>query len=98
MAKTAKVTKLYYGTDSQGRYVEVALSDQNKWFSRSTINTEYGETLGKWRTEEAPTFSTIGTNVYTGEEFEYENPVIEWGFSVLKEMKSELPRYRLPKV
>lgn len=98
MAKTARVKKLYYGTDSHGRYVEVALSDQGTWFSRSTINTGYGETLGKWRAEEAPTFSKTGTNVYTGEEFEYENPVIEWGFSILKELESELPKYRLPKV
>ena len=94
----AKPIRCFYGSDSYGRSVETVQSVTGKWFSRHTERGPYGNQMTKWYESEDqdPTFETHGTNVYSGETFEYEIPVLFWGFHKMHEISGKPPRYRLP--
>ena len=90
-----KTLKAWFGTDSYGRHIEVALREDGEYFSRAFEYNGYGNSWSKWQPF-VPTFETHGTNAYSGERFEYSEPKMAWGFNLLTEY-SETPRFRLPK-
>ena len=92
----AKPERVFYGSDSFGRSVERAKSVSGAWFSRHQEPSCWGNQMTKWYLDDEPEFETHGLNVYSGERFEYEQPVCFWGFNKMTEIKGELPRYRLP--
>lgn len=92
-----KTLREFGGTDTFGRDVQVAQRIDGVWFCRFREFNGYGVSWTRWETYgREPTFQTHGVNVYTGESFEHEKPVLMWGFNKLHEY-DELT-FRLPKV
>lgn len=90
----AKTIRAFGGTNSYGVSVEVAESESGSWFQRSYTYNGYGMGWNKWIAF-TPSWSTSYINVYTLEKHEREEPVLEFGFRTLQELK-DTPRYRLP--
>ncbi|QDP59541.1 MAG: hypothetical protein GOVbin4162_115 [Prokaryotic dsDNA virus sp.] len=93
----AKAIQAHFGTVSNGLGVEWALRADGQWFSRYQNNTPYGVQWSKWAKDD-PTWETGGTNAYSGERFEYDEPRIACGFSSPCERIDDdlIPRWRLP--
>jgi hypothetical protein len=93
--KTAKATRCYSGTDTYGRYVDVACSEDGRWFVRFSDNGM----KSAWQSTETPTHPTHTTNAYTGERIDYtpeeQLTMVQWGFNVLQRWSGE--GLRLPK-
>lgn len=96
MAKNAKAVRVFHGHNTFGISVEVALADTGKWYQRTYVFNGYSKSWSKWSTFDEPTFSTHGRNVYTQETYEREEPLLEYGFSLLTEYHNDIPKYRLP--
>lgn len=91
----AKAIKFWFGNDSVGRPVEVAMREDGTYFSRSYEYNGYGKSWTRW-SEHDPNFVTSTENAYSGEvTYHPERPVMSWGFIRLTEC-SEVPRVRLP--
>ena len=88
------VIEAWFGYDSFGRAVNTAKRDDGVWFERHSYRTIYGPKMTKWERFD-PSFDTHGENKYTGESFEYDEPIMMWGFSKL-ERYGEAPKFRLP--
>jgi len=92
----AKAIKAFYGTDTYGRHIERAESVSGLWFWREYAFNGYGKGWTKWAQEaETPTYTTQGTNKITGEEFEYDEPQLFWGWNRMTQY-TDTPRFRLP--
>jgi len=92
-----KLTALYTGNDSTGRFTEVAISESGKAFFRVYEFNGYSVAPSPWTPMPRKVeFATHTTNVYTGERIELDEPLLEWGFKTLKKSAGKLPRYRLP--
>jgi len=80
--KSSKVVEFYAGTDSFGRRVQVAKSDNGNYYSRIAEYNGYAVAFGKWE-KEAPVFSEDGR--------------MEWGFNYLTKYNDVSDcNYRLP--
>ena len=90
-----KALRHFGGNDTYGRPVEKALSKSGTWFSRAYDFNGYGKAWAKWAKCEKPTFETHGENVYSGERFKYEKPVLFWGFNKMIEYSAPY-NIRLP--
>lgn len=94
----AKAIKIFIGTDTFGRGVEVAQRADGVYFERHQFdNGRYGLSTTRWSVHE-PSFITEGVNAYSGEPFKYESPVMTWGFQNLREFDNSNGEYnvRLP--
>ena len=49
-----KAAKLYYGNDTYGRNVEMALSVSGQWYGRNYGYNGYGKAWSKWYEMDAP--------------------------------------------
>lgn len=76
----AKAIKAWFGTDTYGRHVEVAQREDGKFFARHEHFNGYAKANTPWYSHN-PTFETHGVNAYSGEEFEYSEPQLFWGFN-----------------
>jgi hypothetical protein len=98
----AKCIKFFSGYNSHGKTVDVALSSDNVWFSRSYAFNGYQVAPTKWRQmEKAPTHPNGYTNAYTSEYTEYsqqeKEKLLSWGFTTL-ELVEGYTKARLPNV
>ena len=91
----AKTKRVFFGTNTYGVSIEVAENISGKWFQRSYGFNGYGKAWGKWLPF-IPSWSYTYTNVYSLEISEREEPALEYGFSILAEIKKDIPNYRLP--
>ena len=91
-----KAQRFFSGNDTFGHSIEMAQSKSGKWYSREYGFNGYGKAWSKWAAyDEEVTFETHGVNQYSGESFEYEKPVLMWGFNKMVEYE-EIPRVKLP--
>jgi len=92
----AKVVELWFGRDTYGNHGEVAKRADGQYFARNTEFNGFGQGWTKWR-EFTPSFHTHGTNAYSGEAFEYDEPQVFWGFHKMDKCSDVSDvRYRLP--
>lgn len=93
-SKTVKAVRAFGGSNTYGVNVEVAQSATGNWFQRAYAYNGYAKAWTKWQAFE-PVWSTTVTNAYSGETEQREEPVLQYGWSVLSEYV-DVPRYRLP--
>lgn len=100
----AKAIRVYSGSDSYGRRVEVAEREDKAWFSRSFDYNGYHNCWSKWlQTESAPVHPTrltcltecAGAPDSIQVEPGQRETMIEWGFSILRIVTGP-NRLRLP--
>jgi hypothetical protein len=97
----SKVIKLYAGENSQGNSVELAQSENGKWFFRIREYNGYAVAWSKWLeyTDDLIYRKTI-TNSYDDSVYEIpeceQHETIQWGFRYLKMVYSYGKKYRLP--
>lgn len=92
----AKATKLWFGNDSTGRSVEVAVSVDGEYYSRAYEYNGYGMSWSKWESHE-PDFAISTENAYSGKVTHHpERPVMCYGFTRLTQYIDN-PRVRLPR-
>lgn len=93
----AKAVKYWYGNDTFGRQVEVAMREDEVYFERHQYRHEiYGTQTTKWERHE-PTFETSTRNQYSGEVTHHpERPIMSWGFQRLTQCNEAGSRLRLP--
>lgn len=92
-----KAIRLFFGTDTFGKRVEVAQGVDNIWFSRVYEFNGYAVAWSRWQ-EYSPEWITTVENQYTGEVSQVEDGrIMAWGFQRLTECtKESMPRLRLP--
>lgn len=80
--KSSKPVAIWTGNDSQGSRVEVALSDNGKYYARVAQYNGYSVAFDAWSVHE-PSFNKAGA--------------MEWGFNLLRKFSdvSDI-KYRLP--
>lgn len=91
-----QVVRGWHGNDTYGRAVEVAERADGVFFARCYGWNGFGKAWSKWEVW-SPDWETRGVNRYTGEEVEYAEPVLYWGFQRMSQF-SGTPNFRLPKV
>lgn len=92
----AKAKRHFVGTCTFGSSVERAQREDGVWFHRWQEKTDrYGYVWTKWQQCDEPRFETHGTNAYTDERFEYQEPKMFWGFQMMRELSGP-HRIRLP--
>ena len=100
----AKCKALWFGSDSTGRQIEVALSVDNVYFFRAYEFNGYQKAWTKWAALQADEVKhpISYINAYDHERYYYNEDktpyfkIIEWGFMNLKGDYVEGCRYRLP--
>ena len=90
-----KTLRAFTGFNSYGVTVEVAESATGHWYQRSYGWNGFGMAWTKWESFADPTWSTKITNHYSGITEDREEPMLEYGFSLLTEYPIA-PKYRLP--
>lgn len=94
----AKAIRVFLGTDTFGRQVEVAQRADGIYFERHQFdNGSYGMATSKWEEHQAD-FTTTFVNAYDGSQGTYDKPVMKWGFQELKEFNNSNNefKFRLP--
>ena len=94
----AKAIKVFLGTDTFGRQVEVALRADGVYFARHQIdNGCYSMATTKWE-EHSADFTNTYVNAFDGNTYNYDKPVMKWGFQELKEFDNSNNefKFRLP--
>lgn len=93
----AKAKKYWFGFDTYGRHVEVAMREDGEYFARwQEKHSKYGIVTVKWQTH-IPTFDTKTVNAYSGEITEHpENPIMCWGSQRLERCDRAGLKLRLP--
>lgn len=99
----AKATAHYYGSNTYGVPVEVAQSENGKWFARFYEWNGYARCWSKWEEVEAPKYVKRMVNpIHIGDSPEFvdipeseQHMRVEWGFQYLNLVPGPY-RLRLP--
>lgn len=100
----AKCKALWFGNDSTGHPIEVALSVDNVYFFRTYKFNGYQKTWSKWLklNDDEVKHPIYYINAYDNEHYYWNDDktpnfnIIEWGFTNLRGGMIEDCRYRLP--
>lgn len=87
--------RVYEGKNKEGLTIQVAVDKAGKYFFRKYDFNGHGMQWSKW-IDYTPTWCYKITDKHTGEIINLENPAIQYGNSLLKEL-SPAPRTKLPK-